>query len=73
MAAAYDEYLWQLHWRETRKKALKRAGYRCEKCENQVRLHVHHKTYARLGQELDGDLLALCTECHNEAHGIPEQ
>ena len=73
MAAAYDEYLYQPHWREMRKKVLKRAGYRCQECGKQVRLHVHHKTYARLGQELDRDLTALCTDCHNETHGIREQ
>ena len=72
MSATYDEYLYKPHWREMRKQVLKRAAYRCEKCGKQARLHVHHKTYSRLGQELERDLLALCTECHNGAHGILE-
>jgi hypothetical protein len=28
-------------------------------------LHVHHVSYARLGEELDEDLEALCKRCHN--------
>lgn len=31
-------------------------------------LHVHHRNYLRVGQELVDDLVPLCEECHNEAH-----
>jgi hypothetical protein len=30
---------------------------------------VHHLTYTRLGAEADGDLVAVCDECHDWLHG----
>ena len=33
------------------------------------KLHVHHLTYDRVGQEADSDLLVLCFQCHQKAHG----
>ena len=36
-------------------------------------LSVHHKSYARLGEELDTDLMALCEPCHAEREGIPTE
>jgi hypothetical protein len=32
---------------------------------------VHHLTYARLGRERPGDLLAVCEACHGALHGRP--
>lgn len=31
-------------------------------------LHVHHRHYRRVGQELVDDLIPLCDHCHREAH-----
>lgn len=31
--------------------------------------HVHHKTYARIGNEYDEDLELLCMFCHDRKHG----
>lgn len=33
-------------------------------------LEIHHKTYERLGHELDEDLVALCWTCHD---GVTER
>lgn len=33
-----------------------------------ARFDVHHLTYERLGEELDGDLELLCHACHNLEH-----
>lgn len=33
-----------------------------------VRFQVHHRTYDRLGYELDEDLILLCAPCHNLVH-----
>lgn len=30
--------------------------------------HLHHKTYERLGNERDSDLVVLCEWCHNKLH-----
>ena len=51
-----------------RKQVLRRAGWRCETCGRRAPLDVHHLTYERFGNELLGDLRALCRECHDEAH-----
>jgi hypothetical protein len=32
-----------------------------------VRLHMHHRTYERLGAELPSDLQVLCRPCHERA------
>ena len=32
------------------------------------KLHVHHLTYARVGNEEPGDLRVLCLQCHQKAH-----
>jgi len=65
----YAEYLQTPEWDATRKAALKRARYRCELCNNQGQLHVHHKTYERLGEEYAKDLITLCADCHAKHHG----
>lgn len=33
-----------------------------------VKIHIHHKTYERLGGEWARDLEALCGDCHKMAH-----
>jgi 5-methylcytosine-specific restriction endonuclease McrA len=65
----YRRYLRSAHWRALRKQVLRRAGGRCEACGRAGRLDVHHLTYARRGNELLGDLQALCRDCHDKAHG----
>ena len=67
-AMPYAAYLQSPHWQATRAAALRRAGYRCQQCGATGRLDVHHRTYARLGREAAGDLVALCRECHEEIH-----
>ena len=38
---------------------------------SRYRLEVHHLTYARVGRELDDDLIVLCADCHAAIHGLP--
>ncbi len=65
----YGLYLKTPHWRRTRKQALKRAEYRCERCHRSNRvLHVHHTTYERRGREKKGDLEVVCVCCHDDSH-----
>lgn len=65
----YQSYLRSDHWRETRERALNRAGRECEGCgESGQRLHVHHVSYERIGDERPSDLRVLCTSCHREEH-----
>lgn len=67
-ALTYEEYLRTEHWKRTRRKALLRAGYQCQKCGATSYLEVHHVTYARLGAERPDDLIVLCRACHDYVH-----
>ena len=67
----YNEYLATRHWQELAGQARKRAEYRCQLCNGNGRLHVHHRTYFRRGRkDEDKDLLVLCERCHREFLGI---
>lgn len=65
----YEKYLKTKHWQNTRKRKLYQARYRCQLCNAQdAKLHVHHRTYERLGKEWLIDLTVLCDECHQLFH-----
>ena len=67
----YHKYLRSPEWKAKRAQVLKRADRRCEKCGNGgVVLHVHHLTYARIGNEHLDDLKCLCVGCHRVSHGM---
>lgn len=67
-ALPYSEYLLTEHWIETREKAKIKSNYRCEVCNSQNQLNVHHKTYENRGCELPEDLIVLCQDCHKTFH-----
>lgn len=64
----YKEYLQSEHWKETRRQALKRAGFKCQLCNQGGMLDVHHRTYERRGEEKNSDLIVLCRPCHAKFH-----
>lgn len=77
----YLDYLKTPHWRETRARKVKAAGYCCERCFQPGRrtrrgtiagLNVHHLNYDRVGNERDDDLEVLCGFCHQVEHGLVE-
>jgi len=56
---------WWTYYRPT---VIRRAGGRCERCQQRTRrFEVHHLTYVRFGRELLIDLQALCEPCHKIA------
>ena len=65
----YKAYIKSKRWKKKAAAARKRAGFRCQLCNAEGRLQVHHRTYERLGYELPGDLIALCVDCHKKFHG----
>jgi CRP-like cAMP-binding protein len=67
-----EVYLRSDHWGETRAAALERAEHRCQACNGQNTLDVHHRTYERIGHELAADLTVLCRACHEAIHGTPD-
>jgi 5-methylcytosine-specific restriction endonuclease McrA len=66
----YAEYLSTSEWQERRRAALKLADYRCQVCNSDTELHVHHRTYERRGYERAADVVVLCAGCHRRHHGI---
>lgn len=64
----YEKYLESAHWREIREIRLAIDNHTCQKCGATTNLHVHHKTYARIGDEEFDDLITLCADCHNSVH-----
>jgi hypothetical protein len=69
----YRAYISSPHWQQTRKEFLHDEGQQCNRCAiprwlAQIAydqdLHVHHKSYANLGDEPWDDLEALCRRCH---------
>lgn len=73
----YDRYLQTTHWQWVRRITLARAQYRCQICGLSRRagayLEVHHNTYERRGFEWEGDVVALCSDCHRLHHADREE
>lgn len=69
----YYTYLKSKEWKELKIDLLQLRGCNCERCGVKKAaniLHIHHKTYARLYNELMADLEILCSKCHMDEHGI---
>jgi hypothetical protein len=70
MPMDYVKYISSASWRNNpvRLREFEAAGFQCRLCPNCVAegytLEGHHRTYERLGCEIDGDVTALCHECH---------
>lgn len=65
----YQQYLQSPQWEEKRNKKLQDYGHRCQLCNSVHSLHVHHRTYERLGNEDMNDLTVLCSICHKKEIG----
>lgn len=65
----YEAYLRSSAWATKRRTILARAAGLCELCEYFEPTEVHHITYARIGNEQEDDLLAVCHFCHGLLHG----
>jgi hypothetical protein len=64
----YSLYLQTPHWQAMRQATWERCGNRCQLCNSQDGLHVHHRTYENLGRENPEDLIVLCSKCHAKFH-----
>ena len=66
----YQKYLQSEKWKKKRKEIYELRKGKCEicKCKLYRSYHVHHKTYKRLGNEINSDLVLLCEKCHVEIH-----
>ncbi len=69
--ACYREYLQTTYWAQVKAVMRELACNRCERCSahgSQAKLNVHHRTYRRLGEEEESDLLFVCDDCHGYRH-----
>ena len=67
----YKEYLQSVHWSRFRAAYFKEQGEKvCVQCTSRDRVQLHHLTYARIGREQFGDVVALCDSCHRALHKI---
>ena len=68
--ARYQEYLDSDEWKARSERILVSSNWECQQCHKYEATQVHHLTYARVGNELDEDLIALCSRCHRHQHII---
>jgi len=64
----YYDYIKSDKWKKRANDARRRANFHCQICNSSKNLHVHHRTYERLGNEKPTDLIVLCAECHKLFH-----
>lgn len=72
----YKEYMRSKRWRNRRIAYFSKFGRKCAVCKGKHNVGLHHLSYERLGNEHDGDLIALCWHCHyrfHEEHGVKRQ
>jgi 5-methylcytosine-specific restriction endonuclease McrA len=53
-----------------RESVLHRDNWRCQACGSTAGLEVHHiEPRARLGGDVEQNLITLCASCHRKLHG----
>lgn len=70
----YEKYIQSAHWATKRSLRLNIDKHACQGCYTTEALHVHHKTYLRLGNEnIKDDLVTLCEVCHDFVHKMHKE
>lgn len=65
----YISYLNSQEWRDFREMIIGERGCFCERCDREFKsVHIHHIHYNNLKKELRGDVLVLCSGCHDLMH-----
>lgn len=64
----YREYIDGPEWAARREAYYETHSKVCAECGITKKVQLHHKTYVRLGSELDSDLVPLCSKHHRQAH-----
>lgn len=66
----YLDYLKSDKWKEIATRKRRKAGHKCQLCNNSNSvLHVHHTNYDHIYKERLQDLIVLCENCHKKFHG----
>jgi 5-methylcytosine-specific restriction endonuclease McrA len=61
----YNERVNSDAWKARKRELIRWRGQFCERCGLHGPLDLHHKTYERLGEEMDDDLELVCRDCHD--------
>lgn len=66
----YSMFLNTAYWKTVAEEVKRRAGYRCQLCNSEDDLNVHHRCYEHKGTEIlhMNDLICLCHKCHEHHH-----
>lgn len=65
----YGLYLQTDHWKHFKDEALGFYGHKCQLCNGDKRLNVHHRNYDNRGRETFNDVIVICRDCHERHHG----
>lgn len=70
----YSQYLKSKHWLLIKAKYKNsKLNKQCSVCgviKEQSKMHHHHKSYKRIGNERLTDIIMLCDECHSKTHNL---
>jgi len=56
-------------YQKLHQQVLERDGWRCQACGSLRGLEVHHIQHrSQLGDDSDGNLITLCSDCHRALH-----
>lgn len=65
----YRKYIKSTEWNARKASYYETHHRQCRSCgSDDKELHLHHRSYARIYQEEDGDLVPLCVDCHGMLH-----
>lgn len=68
--SSYAVYLASNAWRGIRLRYIEERPWICHVCGKTENLHLHHRTYERVGREELDDLMPLCDPCHGLVHAL---
>ncbi len=63
---SYSDFLQTPYWKAVANRVRYNASFKCQFCNGNGEVHVHHKTYEHHGREHKylEDLVCLCKDCH---------
>lgn len=70
---AHRKYIRSDEWAQRRAEFFARYPRRCYGCGSFEEIHLHHRTYKRMGAEYDCDLVPLCSHCHHRVHAYHQK
>jgi len=68
-AGDYARYINSAEWASRKASYYETHHKECRSCgADEKEIHLHHRSYARIYQEEDGDLIPMCVDCHAMLH-----